>query len=58
MLQYDREDVISGGLRWSDLTPDEWREHDERAVAELRSIGLFRRLRRNISAKTAAACPC
>src|SRR5262245_4521150 len=41
MLQYDHEDVASGRLRWTDLTPAEWRERDERAVAELRSTGAF-----------------
>src|SRR6185369_9247868 len=28
-------------VRWTDLTPGEWREQDERAVAELRSTGRF-----------------
>src|ERR1700678_2074471 len=37
MLQYDREDVISGRLRWTDLTPPEWRERDERAAAEVQA---------------------
>ena len=41
MLQYGREDVASGRLRWTDLTPAEWREQDELAVAELRSTGTF-----------------
>ena len=26
MLQYGREDLVSGGVRWTDLTPAEWRE--------------------------------
>jgi PAS domain S-box-containing protein len=34
MVRYGREDVVSGRLRWTDLTPPEWRERDERAVAE------------------------
>jgi PAS domain S-box-containing protein len=33
MLQYDREDLVSGRLRWRDLTPDDWRERDDRALA-------------------------
>jgi len=41
MLQYGHEDVVSGRLRWTDLTPAEWREQDQRAVAELRSTGTF-----------------
>jgi len=40
MLQYRREDIVSGGVRWTDLTPSEWREHDERATADLRATGI------------------
>jgi PAS domain S-box-containing protein len=39
MVQYDREDVATGRVRWTDLTPTEWREHDERALAEIRATG-------------------
>lgn len=39
MLQYRREDLISGGVRWTDLTPPEWRGHDERATADLKATG-------------------
>ena len=39
MLQYGRDDLVSGGVRWTDLTPAEWRERDERATADLKSTG-------------------
>src|SRR5262249_58982270 len=42
MLQYERDDVAAGRLRWTELTPPEWRERDECAVAELRSTGTFK----------------
>jgi PAS domain S-box-containing protein len=41
MVQYDREDLASGRVRWTDLTPAEWRDHDERGVAELRATGIL-----------------
>jgi len=41
MVQYDREDLASGRLRWTNLTPAEWRDHDERAVADLKATGIF-----------------
>lgn len=41
MVQYDREDLASGRMRWTDLTPAEWRDRDERAVAELNATGIF-----------------
>ena len=28
MVGYDREDLVSGRLRWTDLTPPEWLERD------------------------------
>ena len=36
---YDRDDLVSPGLRWTDLTPPEWRERDERLVPELKMAG-------------------
>ncbi len=41
MVQYDREDLASGRLRWTDLTPAEWRGHDERAITDLKATGIF-----------------
>jgi PAS domain S-box-containing protein len=37
LVGHDRDDLISGRIRWTDLTPQEWREHDKRALAELSS---------------------
>jgi PAS domain S-box-containing protein len=39
MLGHSRDDLVSGRMRWSALTPDEWSGADERAVAELRATG-------------------
>jgi PAS domain S-box-containing protein len=41
MVQYEREDFTSGRVRWTDLTPAEWRGCAERAVAELKESGIF-----------------
>src|SRR4029077_21091598 len=30
MVDYDREDLVSGRIRWTDLTPPEWLDRDER----------------------------
>jgi PAS domain S-box-containing protein len=39
MVQYSREDLISGRVHWTDLTPAEWRDRTERAVAEVKATG-------------------
>jgi PAS domain S-box-containing protein len=39
IVGYDHKDVVSGKLRWTDLTPAEWRERDERGLAERKSTG-------------------
>jgi PAS domain S-box-containing protein len=39
MVGYEREDLVSGRVRWLDLTPSEWRESAELALAQLADIG-------------------
>jgi PAS domain S-box-containing protein len=39
MLGYDREDLVSGRVRWTELSPAEWRERDMLTLAELNSTG-------------------
>jgi len=39
MVGYGREDLASGRMRWTDLTPAEWRERDEQAIAEVGRTG-------------------
>ncbi len=41
MVQYDREDLSSGRVRWTDLTPAEWRGYDEGVIADLRTTGIL-----------------
>jgi PAS domain S-box-containing protein len=39
MVGYEREDLVSGRVRWTDLTPPEWRESTELALAQLGEFG-------------------
>jgi PAS domain S-box-containing protein len=40
MVGYHREDLVSGRIHWTELTPPEWRDHDERQwVPELKMTG-------------------
>jgi PAS domain S-box-containing protein len=39
IVGYAREDIVSGRLRWTELTPAEWRGPDEQIIAELQAAG-------------------
>lgn len=39
IIGYDQADLDAGRLRRTELTPPEWRDRDERAVAEMRTTG-------------------
>ena len=42
IVGYDREDLVSGRVRWTDLTPPEWLERDARQwVPELKKTGIL-----------------
>jgi PAS domain S-box-containing protein len=42
MLGYSREELLSGRIRWTELTPAEWCADDDRALAELKAAGTVR----------------
>jgi PAS domain S-box-containing protein len=39
IVGYDREALVSGRIRWTELTPPEWRDRDKRRLAELKVTG-------------------
>ena len=39
MIGYDREDLLAGRIRWTDLTPPELRERNEQTLEELNRSG-------------------
>jgi PAS domain S-box-containing protein len=57
MVQYTREDIVSGHVRWTDLTPAEWRGHDERAVAESKASGIFQPFEKEYLRKDGSRVP-
>jgi PAS domain S-box-containing protein len=40
LVNYNREDLLAGRLSWRSLTPPEWRDVTERAVAQIRVTGI------------------
>jgi PAS domain S-box-containing protein len=57
MVQYDREDLASGRVRWADLTPPEWRGRAEQAVADLKATGVFRPFEKEYFRKDGSRVP-
>jgi len=57
MLQYSRQDLVSGRLRWTDLTPAEWRERDERALTEVLATGVFQPYEKEFFRKDSSRVP-
>src|SRR4030095_10348014 len=40
IVGYGRDDLVSGRVRWTELTPAEWREADEKSSAQLAATGI------------------
>jgi PAS domain S-box-containing protein len=57
IVQYDRDDLASGRVRWTDLTPAEWRDPDERALAELKASRIFRPFEKECFRKDGSRVP-
>src|SRR5450631_1432936 len=41
MVSYDREDLVSGRIRWADLTPPDWRNRNNARIEQQKSSGRF-----------------
>ena len=57
MFQYDRQDLVSGRLRWEDMTPAELRERDQRAVTEALATGFFQPYEKQFFRKDGSRLP-
>jgi len=57
MVRYDRDDLTSGRVRWTDLTPAEWRGSDERAIADLSARRSFQPFEKEYFRKDGSRVP-
>jgi PAS domain S-box-containing protein len=57
MVGYDREDLLAGRLRWTDMTPPEGRATSEQAVADLRATGTCRPFEKEYLRKDGSRVP-
>jgi PAS domain S-box-containing protein len=39
IVGYNREDLVAGHIRWTDLTPPEWHDLDARLIEENKTTG-------------------
>jgi PAS domain S-box-containing protein len=57
MVGYSRDDLVSGGLRWSAMTPAEWNYTLERTLAELRATGSYKAFEKEYFRKDGSRVP-
>ena len=57
MVGYDQADLVAGRLRWTELTPPEWRDRDARTVAELKMIGTVQQFEKEYFRKDGSRVP-
>jgi PAS domain S-box-containing protein len=57
MVGYSRDDLVSGGLRWTALTPAEWKYTQERALVELRATGSHKAFEKEYFRKDGSRVP-
>jgi PAS domain S-box-containing protein len=57
ILKFSREDLVSGHVRWPDLTPAEWRDRDARTVAEIKATGAFQPFQKEYLRKDGSRVP-
>lgn len=57
MVGYSRDDLVSGGLRWTALTPAEWKYTQERALVELMATGSHKAFEKEYVRKDGSRVP-
>jgi PAS domain S-box-containing protein len=58
MVGYDREDLATGRLRWTDLTPPEWLDRDlQQLVPELQAKGVLQPFEKEYFRKDGSRVP-
>ena len=57
IVGWDREDLVSGRVRWSDLTPPEWRDHTARAIEEMKMSGSYQAFEKEYFRKDGGRVP-
>ena len=57
IVGYDHEDLAAGRIRWTDLTPPEWRDRDTRLIQEHRATGALQPFEKEYFRKDGSRVP-
>jgi PAS domain S-box-containing protein len=57
MVNYDREDLIAGRIRWTDLTPSDWRDRTDAKMERQRNSGRFEPFEKEYTRKDGSRFP-
>jgi PAS domain S-box-containing protein len=57
MVSYDREDLVSGRIRWADLTPPDWRDRNNARIERQKGGGRFEPFEKEFTRKDGSRVP-
>jgi PAS domain S-box-containing protein len=57
MVNYGREDLVSGRIRWAELTPPNWRERNNARIEQQKSSGRFEPFEKEFTRKDGSRVP-
>jgi PAS domain S-box-containing protein len=57
MVGYDREDLLAGSIRWTDLTPPDWRDRNNARIERQKSSGRFEPFEKEYTRKDGSRVP-
>jgi PAS domain S-box-containing protein len=57
MVSYDREDLLAGSIRWTDLTPPDWRDRNNARIEQQKGGGRFEPFEKEYARKDGSRVP-
>jgi PAS domain S-box-containing protein len=57
MVSYNREDLLSGGIRWAELTPPDWRDRNNARIEKQKGAGRFEPFEKEFTRKDGSRVP-
>jgi PAS domain S-box-containing protein len=57
IVGYDREDLVSGRIKWTDLTPPDWRDRNNARIEQQKGSGRFEPFEKEFTRKDGSRVP-